>query len=618
MSEPSPVVPAESKLLEFTPRAILMGMVLGLLFAIGNAYLGLKVGMTVSASIPAAVISMALLRGFGKGVTILEHNMVQTIASSGEGMAAGVIFTIPALLFLGAVPTWSQIFLLSILGGLLGVLLMIPLRHHLMVKEHATLQYPEGKACAEILKTRESGGYQAFLIVSGIVVGAADKILMGIAQLWNETAEWMIGKRVAITIDSTPSLMGVGFIIGPRYSMIMLAGGVFAWWVIIPLIALFGTGAGVIYPGVTPVASMTPDMLWTNYVRYIGTGGVAAGGVISLIRLAPLLYRSLHGHFGALFKKPLEGEAVKPIRTEHDLSFVAVLCGLVLIVGALLVLPPLGLNPLSVALILLLALFFVGVTSITVGLIGNSSNPSSGMIICTLLITCAVFLLLNWTEKLYLIMSMSVGCVVGIAIALAGDTSQDLKTGMLVGATPRWQQLGAMVGILLPAVCMGGVLLLLNKAYTIGSTQLPAPQATLMSIVVKGVIDQNLPLALVSVGLVIGVAVELMGIRALPFAIGLYLPLGTTLAIGIGGFLAWLTRVISKDAHTKQRGILIGSGLIAGDALTGVLIAFLAVLNIISTEPHPILGQWATLLSLLLLFTYFAWFTLRKPKESTD
>jgi len=614
MTEFQPVVPAEKRILEFTPRAILMGIVLGLLFSIGNAYLGLKVGMTVSASIPAAVISMALLRGFGRGVTILEHNMVQTIASSGEGMAAGVIFTVPALVFLGGSPSWSQIFLLSLLGGLLGVLLMIPLRHHLMVEEHATLRYPEGKACAEILKTREGGGYNALLVISGIVVGAIDKLLMGAVQLYSETAEWLVTKRLAITIDSTPSLMGVGFIIGPRYSMIMLAGGAMAWWVLIPLISMFGTGSAAIYPSLVPVGQMNPDDLWTSYIRYIGTGGVAAGGVISLLRLAPLLYKSLHGHMRGMSKALFGAEKKEHVRTDHDLPFLAVICGTILLLGALLILPQLGLNALSVALIIVLAFFFVGITSITVGLIGNSSNPASGMIICTLLATCLVFVALDWTSKLYTLMAMSVGTVVGIAIALAGDTSQDLKTGMLVGATPHKQQFGAMVGVLVPALAMGGILLLLNQAYGLGTPDLPAPQATLMSLVVNGIMEGNLPVALVLVGVMIGVVVELMGIRALPFAIGLYLPMGTTLMIGVGGILAYLTRLISKDASTKQRGVLIGSGLIAGDALTGVLIALLAVTGIISTEPNPILSKWATLLSVIVVFGYFGWFTLRRPK----
>lgn len=609
-----PHVRPEARLKEFTLRAIVMGALLGLLFAVGNSYLGLKVGLTVSASIPAAVISMALLRLFGRNVTILEHNMVQTIASSGEGMASGVIFTIPALFFLGSAPSPYHVFLLSILGGLLGVLLMIPLRRHLMVDEHATLRYPEGTACAQILKTREAGGYRALLVILGIGVGALDKALMGIFALWNEVAEWIFRQRIAITLDTTPSLVGVGFIIGPRYAMIMLAGGALGWWVLIPMIELFATGTTPIYPSTVAVMSMSPDLIWTDYIRYIGTGAVASGGIISLVRLLPLLYRSFHGHFKGLFGGVSGQEKRK--RTDQDLPFPYLLCGVAIIVAGLLILPQLGLNWVAVLLIIPLALFFVGVTSITVGLIGNSSNPASGMIICTLLITCVVFLLLSWTEKFYMLMAMSVGCVVGISIALAGDTSQDLKTGMLMGATPRFQQLGAMIGVLLPAVIMGYVLLLLNAAYGFGSPQLPAPQATLMSVVVSGTLEHNLPISLVAMGAMIGVVVELLGIRALPFAIGLYLPMGTTLSIAIGGALSGLIHRLSKGGAAQERGILIGSGLIAGDALTGVLIAFLTVTGVISAAPTPLFGKGIALLSTVAIVLFFALFCLRQPKAS--
>lgn len=609
-----PHVGPEKRLKEFTLRAIAMGMFLGLIFAVGNSYLGLKVGLTVSASIPAAVISMALLRAFGRNVTILEHNIVQTIASSGEGMASGVIFTIPALFFLGSSPSPYHIFLISLLGGLLGVLLMIPLRHHLMVEEHTTLRYPEGTACAQILKTREAGGYRALLVILGICVGAVDKMLMGIFNLWNEVAEWIFRQRLAVTLDTTPALFGVGFIIGPRYAMIMLAGGALGWWVLLPMIELFATGSTPIYPSTVAVSLMTPDMVWADYIRYIGTGAVAAGGIISLIRLAPLLYRSFHGHFKTLFGG--FGQKEERLRTEQDLPFLYLICGAIVILAGLLILPGLGLNTLSILLIICLALFFVGVTSITVGLIGNSSNPTSGMIICTLLITCLVFLLLGWTEKFYMLMAMSVGCVVGVAITLAGDTSQDLKTGMLVGATPKFQQLGAMIGVVLPAIIMGYVLLLLQSAYGLGTPELPAPQATLMSIVVQGTLQQNLPVSLVLMGAMIGIVVELMGIRALPFAIGLYLPMGTTLAIAIGGILSWAVRLISKDPRSNERGILIGSGLIAGDALTGVLIAFLTVTGTVSATATPLFGNGVALLSTLILVAFFATFCLRKPKSA--
>ncbi len=581
---------------EFTFKAVSLGILLGVIFGIGNTYLGLKVGLTVSASIPAAVISMALLRAFSRSVTILENNIVQTIASAGESLAAGIIFTIPALFLLGAPPSLGRIFLIALLGGLLGVLLMVPLRHTLMVEEHENLPFPEGTACAEILRAREGSASHAMLAIWGLIIGVIDKVLMGIAFLWNEVATWTIGS-FRINLDTTPALLGVGYIIGTRYALILLAGGALGWWVLIPLISMFGAHG--------PTMNLGPQEIWSQYVRSIGTGAVAIAGVVSLLHLAPLLYRSLKGHFQALVHELFHKPEKK--RTEQDLPLLWVLFGIIVILIAVFVIPTFGFNWLSVLLTLALGFFFVALTSVTVGIVGNSSNPVSGMVILTLLVTTLIFVGLGWVERIYLVMAMTVGSVVGVSIAMAGDTSQDLKTGFLVGATPRLQQIGALVGVIVPSIVIAWALLLLNQTYGFGSKELPAPQATLMASIVDGVINKSLPYGLVGIGIVIGIVVELLGIRSLPFALGLYLPLSTSLAIGLGGALHWIT-----GAAGHQRGVLVGSGLIAGDALTGIAIALLAVTGLLNVDKPVLLDRWMSLAAYLVLAILFSLFVKRR------
>lgn len=575
---------------EFSVRAVLLGVVLGAVFAIGNAYLGLKVGLTVSASIPAAVISMAVLRAFSRNVTILENNIVQTIASAGESLAAGVIFTIPALVYLGEPLELGRIFLVALLGGLLGVLLMVPLRHTLMVEEHGTLPYPEGTACAEILRAREGTGERAMLAVWGLILGAIDKILIGVFRLWNEVARWTVG-GTQVAIDTTPAMLGVGYIIGIRYSLILFAGGAVAWWVLTPLIQLVGGD---------------PD------IRSIGIGAVAAAGVISLVRLFPVLVRSLSGHFKGLLTDVFHKHGKE--RTEQDLPLLWVILGVLVVLAILYVIPQLGLNWLAIVLILVLGFFFVALTSVTVGIVGNSSNPVSGMVICTLLVTTLIFVALGWTERVYLILAMTVGSVVAVAVAMAGDTSQDLKTGFLVGATPRMQQVAALIGTLVPAFVVGWILIVLNDSYGLGSKALPAPQAMMMATVVEGVIGGTLPYKLVSVGVVLGVAVELMGIRSLPFALGLYLPLGTSVAIGAGGVLSWLVGTARGDKERHGRGVLLGSGLIAGDALTGIVIAGLAIVGLLDLDKAARFGPWISLAAYLILAATFGGLVLKRKR----
>ncbi|MBS0621363.1 MAG: oligopeptide transporter, OPT family [Verrucomicrobia bacterium] len=583
----APYTSALVKIKEFSWRAVMLGLFLGAIFALGNTYLGLKVGMTVSASIPAAVISMAVLR-LARKSTILENNMVQTIASAGEAMAAGMIFTLPSLLLLGDNPSFFRMFILAVLGGLLGVLMMVPLRHSLMVEEHGKLPFPEGLACAEILKTRGNTQGKALLTLWGLLIGICSKVAMGIFHLWAEIATWSLG-GMKLMLDTTPALLGVGYIIGRRYAFVLFAGGAFAWWGIVPLLK-YGL----------PPSHIEEN--WALTLRYIGVGAVAASGLLSLIRLIPLLHRSLKGQMGTLITDLFHHEGKARTSLDLPLFWVIGATFLLLIFGWLI--PQVGLNAFSLLLVLLLGFFFVALTSVTVGIVGSSSNPASGMILSTLLIATLLFSWLGWTEKMYLLMAMSMGCVIGTAITMAGATSQDLKTGMLLGATPRLQQVATLLGVFIPAAMIAITLSLLHRTYTFGSEELPAPQAMLMALVVEGVIEGNLPLPLVIVGAIFALGVELLGVRSLPFALGLYLPLPTTTAIGIGG---------AMSHFFKGEGVLVGSGLIAGDALTGIAIALLTLTGIISSQTVPF--AYPTLIAYSVLLVLFGWLVARRQKS---
>jgi putative OPT family oligopeptide transporter len=592
---------------ELTLRALILGLLLGLVFAVGNAYLGLKVGMTVSASIPAAVMSMAILRILPRKGTIQENNIVQTMASAGESLAGGAIFTIPALTFIGVPPSWWQVFAISMLGGILGVLMMIPLRHHLIVVEDKTLPYPEGTACAKILQAREGSRGKALMALWGILIGALYKTLMGIFFLWREVLTGTVWRLFTMSIDTTPALLGVGYLIGIRYALVMFSGGILAWWVLIPLIDIFGLH-DIVYPGHVPIAQMSHSEIWSSYVRYIGTGAVAMGGMVSLFRLLPKLILSVHGHFKAMFVDATKSHG--KLRTEKDIPFLWVIVGTIVVLILLYVLPQISFNWMAILLVLVLGFLFVGLTSLTVGIVGSSSNPVSGMMILTLLVTTLVFLGFGWVSTLYLAMAMMVGAVVGVALSIAGDTSQDLKTGFLVDATPMAQQLAMLIGLVPPAIIMGYVLHVLHRGYGFGTHELPAPQAVLMSIVVQGVMEKTLPFSLVLVGLLLGLAVELLGIRALPFALGIYLPVSTSSSIGLGGILSYIVKQLTPVAEIRDRGILFGSGIVAGDALVGVVIALLTVLHVISPSAAPLLPEWAGFIIYLALAVVYVWLTV--------
>lgn len=607
------IAASDKKTPEFTARAVILGMILGLIFGIGNAYLGLKVGTTVSASIPAAVISMAILRTFFRGVSILENNLVQTIASVGEGLAGGVIFTVPALFLLGEKPEPSRIFLLSALGGVLGVLFMIPMRRYIIVQEHGKLPFPEGTACAEILKSGESSRSKASMAFLGIIVGALHKLCSSAFYFFKEVPTWIIApfQRTEFSMDCTPALLGVGYLIGPRICGLLLSGGALAWWVLIPLIRLFAANTNaVIYPGTVPIMHMSTDEIWSNYIRYIGAGTVAIGGILSLFKIAPLIKKTLHIGFNELFqgvnfKTPL-------VRTDRDISLRWLIIGSIAIILMLWLFPGLPMNFVTILLLIILGFFFVAVTSLTVGIVGSTSNPVSGMTITTLLIACLIFVALGWTERIYLIAALTMSIVVNVAIALAGTTSQDLKTGYLLGATPKLQQVGEIIGVILPALAIGGTLYLLDAAYGFGSPQMPAPQGTMIALIAKGVMSGDIPFTLVIIGALIGLILELLKLPILPFAIGFYLPLSLSTATMVGGVVALIVKKKERNPAASERGTLGASGFVAGDAVTGVIIALLTVVGIIPASAEGYLPDWASLAIYLMLAIVLGWFALHK------
>jgi len=596
-----PFIKANQNIPEVTVKAIVLGVIISVVFGIANAYLGLKYGMTVSASIPAAVISMAVLRTlFGKKrVTVLENNIVQTIGSAGESLAAGIIFTIPAFFIWAANAEMiaagyhhevskTQIFMLSMLGGSLGILLMIPLRKYLVEREHGKLKFPEGTACAEIIVAGDEGGSKARTVFAGLGIGALYKALMTLGRFWSEFPEHNfkgVLKGGTIGIDATPSLLGVGYIIGPRIAALMMSGAVIGYLGIGPLLAFIGDQIPglIIAPGTIPLSDMDPSQLRNFYIKYLGVGAVALGGTVSLIKSLPTIVHSFSAGFSQLLKRDKAAEAAIP-RTDKDMPMWIVLVGTLVIILAIWALPSPELHLLGAAIAVLFGFFFVVVAARIVGIVGSSSSPVSGMTIFTLLVTCLILLYFGVGGVNGMISAMSVGAVVCIAVCMSGDIAQDLKTGYLLGATPWKQQATEFIGLLFPAIAMGFTLYLLGNAF--GFVQTPetpqpllAPQANVMATVVQGVINQNIPWTPIFVGAMIALGAELLGVTSLPFAIGLYLPLSLSTPIMAGGILAMLVGKFTRDRQLlkkrQERGILYASGLVAGDALIGVLSAAL-------------------------------------------
>jgi putative OPT family oligopeptide transporter len=583
-----PYVPASQSPAEFTLKAILLGAVFGLIFGASTVYLGLRAGLTVSASIPIAVLAISVLKRLG-GSTILENNIVQTIGSAGESVAAGVVFTVPALLFFGergqGFFNYFQITMLAFAGGILGVLMMVPLRRALIVKEHGVLPYPEGMACADVLVAGERGGALAKTVFQGLGIGALWKAVSWIVQIFptgigHSMSRASVFPNATMNLDISPEYMGVGYVIGPRIAGVMFAGGVLSWLVLLPLLSIMGNYLTVPFPPVPAsglrIDQMSPGQLWSAYIRYTGAGAVLASGLITLARTIPTIVSSFRDSMKDFSAK---GTGAAVARTERDIPMTIVLAGTVLLAVFLAAAPglPTQGNVLVSILVVIFGFFFVTVSSRIVGLIGSSSNPVSGMTIATLILTCTIFVSLGWTGEWYSPIALSVGAVVCIAAANAGATSQDLKTGYIVGATPIYQQYGLIIGVVVSALIIGYTTLYLHQVMTIGSEALPAPQATLMSTIIRGLLSQNLPWGLVLVGVFISITLELCGIHSLSFAVGSYLPISTTAPIFAGGLVrAYVERKTGAAEESEVgSGTLFSSGLIAGGSLAGILYAIL-------------------------------------------
>ena len=631
-NEFKPYIPADKIVPEFTVTSIVIGIILAVVFGAANAYLGLLVGMTISASIPAAVISMGIIRVILRRDSILENNLVQTIGSAGESLAAGAIFTLPAL-FLWAeegkieFPSLVTIFLIALFGGLLGVCFMVPLRQALIVEEHGTLPFPEGTACAEVLLAGEEGGSKAGSVFTGLGIAALYKFVADGLKLFPGEIGYAFksyaGSQIGIQV--LPSLAGVGFICGPKISSYMLAGGTLSWFVLMPAIALFG-GDATIYPGTESISAMLarpdggPSALWSNYIKYIGAGAVAAGGMISLIKTFPLIVRTFKQAMASMSKKHAQKNA---LRTQQDLPMPILLVIILAIVILIWLIPTFPVNPIGSLIIVIFGFFFASVSSRMVGLIGSSNNPVSGMAIATLIIATLLLKLTGTDGTTGMVGAIAIGGVICIIAAIAGDTSQDLKTGFIVGATPKKQQLGEMLGVVVSAAAVGFVLYLLNEAWGYGTTELPAAQATMMKMLVEGIMNAELPWALIFIGVFIAIVAEILKVPVMPFAVGMYLPFSLSAGIMAGGIVRYIVEKIKgTDAEKKERadrGVLFTSGLIAGEGIMGIVLAVLAVAKVdsvinLSERFNFTTPQFVSLIVFVLLLVYLFRKCMKKAK----
>lgn len=621
-NEFKPYIPADKIVPEFTVTSVLIGCILAIVFGAANAYLGLLVGMTVSASIPAAVISMGIIRIILRRDSILENNMVQTIGSAGESLAAGAIFTLPAL-FLWAeegkieFPSILTIFLIALFGGILGVCFMVPLRQALIVEEHGTLPFPEGTACAEVLLAGEEGGSKAGSVFKGLGIAAVYKFIAdGLGFFPSEIGyafKGFAGSQIGIQV--LPSLAGVGFICGPKISSYMLAGGTLSWFVLMPAIALFG-GDAVIFPGEDPISSLAPADLWGTYIKYIGAGAVAAGGLISLIKTFPLIIRTFKQAMQSMSKKHANANT---IRTQQDLPMPLLLGMILAIVILIWLVPTFPVNPVGALIIVVFGFFFASVSSRMVGLIGSSNNPVSGMAIATLIIATLLLKVTGTDGTTGMVGAIAIGGIICIVAAIAGDTSQDLKTGFIVGATPKKQQIGEMLGVFVSAAAIGFVLYLLNEAWGYGTEKIPAAQATMMKMLVEGIMDANLPWALILIGVFVAVVAEILKVPVMPFAVGMYLPFSLSAGIMAGGAVRYIVEKLKgTDAEKKERGdrgVLFTSGLIAGEGIMGIILAILAVAGVDSAIKLDFsLPQIGSLIIFIVLLFYLYKVCMKKDK----
>ena len=619
-----PYIPADKIVPEFTVTSVLIGCLLAIVFGAANAYLGLLVGMTVSASIPAAVLSMGIIRFILRRDSILENNMVQTIGSAGESLAAGAIFTLPAL-FLWAeegkieFPSILTIFLIALFGGILGVCFMVPLRQALIVEEHGTLPFPEGTACAEVLLAGEEGGSKAGSVFKGLGIAAVYKFVAdGLSLFPSEIGyafKGFAGSQIGIQV--LPSLAGVGFICGPKISSYMLAGGTLSWFVLMPAIALFG-GDAVIFPGEVPISTLAPDDLWDTYVKYIGAGAVAAGGLISLIKTFPLIIRTFRQAMKSMSKKHSNANA---LRTQQDLPMPLLLGMILVIVIAIWLVPTFPVNQIGALIVVIFGFFFASVSSRMVGLIGSSNNPVSGMAIATLIIATLLLKVTGSDGTTGMVGAIAIGGIICIVAAIAGDTSQDLKTGFIVGATPKKQQIGEMLGVVVSAAAIGFVLYLLNEAWGYGTDKIPAAQATMMKLLVEGIMDANLPWALILIGVFVAVVAEILQVPVMPFAVGMYLPFSLSAGIMAGGAVRFIVEKLKGSDEEKKeradRGVLFTSGLIAGEGIMGIILAVLAVVGVDQAIVLPFelpLRQLVSLIIFIILLFYLFRVCMKKKK----
>ena len=629
-----PYIPAEKITPELTVTSIVMGIILAVVFGAANAYLGLRVGMTVSASIPAAVLAMGVIRVIMRKNSILESNVVQTIGSAGESLAAGAIFTLPALFLWAAegkmeTPGIVEITIIALLGGILGVLFMVPLRNALIVKEHGVLPYPEGCACAEVLLAGEEGGANASTVFAGMGIAAAFKFFIdGLKVVPSEVSHNFKGYNGEIGTQIYPAVFSVGYICGPRISSYMFTGGFISWMVIIPLILLFGADL-TLYPGTAPIGQMFAEggasAIWGSYVRYIGAGALAAGGIISLIKSLPLIVTTFRDAMKSLKGSTGSGS----LRTEQDLNMGIILGGIVLCIVAIWLAPPIPVTLIGALIVVIFGFFFATVSSRMVGLVGSSNNPVSGMAIATLLFATIILKATGDTGIHGMQGAIAIGSIICIVAAISGDTSQDLKTGFLLGATPKKQQIGEFIGVVASAFAIGGVLYLLNAAWGFGTPELGAPQAMLMKMIIEGVMENNLPWALVFIGVCLAIVVEILGIPVLPFAIGVYLPVQLNACIMVGGLvrLALDKKKYKSEKHKEaiiNDGILYCSGMIAGEGLVGILLAVFAIFGIdkaIDLSGKLALSPVAATIGSLVVFAFMILLVLKfsvwkKRKES--
>ena len=624
-----PYIPADRVMPELTVTSIIMGVLLAVIFGAANAYLGLRVGMTVSASIPAAVISMGVIRIIMRKNSILESNMVQTIGSAGESLAAGAIFTMPALFLwaeegLCSMPSLVEITLIALCGGVLGVLFMVPLRNALIVKEHQTLLYPEGTACADVLLAGEEGGANASTVFSGMGLAAVFKFIVdGLKVIPADVSAAFKSFKGEIGMEVYPALLGVGYIVGPKIASYMFVGSVFGWLVIIPLICLFGPDTWL-YPAEagTTIAQLYAgggaSAIWSTYVKYIGAGAIATGGIISLIKSLPLIVKT----FSDSMKSVKGGKNTSTARTAQDLPMQFILIGIVAMVVIIWAVPAIPVTLLGAALIVIFGFFFATVSSRMVGLVGSSNNPVSGMAIATLLIATMAIKGSGKTGIDGMTAAIAIGSVICIIAAIAGDTSQDLKTGYLLGATPKKQQIGELIGVLASGLAIGGVLYLLNAAWGYGGAEVPAPQAALMKMIVEGIMGGNLPWNLVFVGVFLALGLEILRIPVMPFAIGLYLPIYLNATIMIGGVVRMVMDARKNvDEKTKEQqstdGTLYCAGMIAGEGLVGILLAIFAVFGINTSIGESVnFGNIGGVILMVLMIASLLYFSLKKKKKA--